>query len=80
MTEIVPGATYQHYKNKKLYTLIGIALETETNEHLAIYQAQYDDPELGPKPIFARPLTMFTESVEHEGTTVPRFQKIREAH
>lgn len=76
MSEYTPGATYQHYKNKKYYTLIGIGMHTESGEKLAIYQAQYDDPELGHNPIFARPADMFFETVSHEGRALPRFQKI----
>mgnify|MGYP001077659223 FL=1 len=67
--------TYKHYKNK-FYTVLGMARHTETLEELVVYQAQYDDPEFGPKAIWVRPKKMFEESVEWEGKTVPRFEFI----
>lgn len=70
------GGYYRHYKNHKEYIVLSIARHTETGESLVIYQGQYDDQEFGPKPIFARPITMFTETVEYEGKQVPRFEKL----
>ncbi|MEK7129134.1 MAG: DUF1653 domain-containing protein, partial [Patescibacteria group bacterium] len=31
---------------------------------------------LGPKPLFVRPLSMFTETVSWQNSTVPRFKFI----
>jgi len=70
------GARYRHYKNLKEYIILSVALHTETQEFLVVYQGQYNDPELGSKPIFARPLAMFTETIEQEGKQVPRFTKL----
>lgn len=56
---ILPGRYYRHFKGK-IYKVIGVALHTETDEQLVIYQAQYDDFKL-----FARPLAMFTEEIDH---------------
>lgn len=72
------GTRYRHYKNLKEYIILSIALHTETQEFLVVYQGQYDDPEFGPKPIFARPLAMFTETIEHEGKQVQRFTKLEQ--
>ncbi len=59
---------YRHYKNRKQYHLMEIATHSETGEQLAIYRALYDD--FG---VWARPLAMFSETVEKDGETVPRF-------
>lgn len=72
----LPGEYYRHYKNKKMYQIIGTALHTETHEDMVVYQAQYDDPELGNQPLFVRPLSMFVENVTYEGQILPRFEKI----
>ncbi len=58
---------YQHYKGP-LYRVIDVATHSESEELLVIYQALY-----GEKGIWARPLKMFTESVEIDGQVVPRF-------
>ena len=58
---------YQHYKGP-MYRVIDIARHSETEESLVIYQALY-----GEKGIWARPLSMFTETIELDGKIVPRF-------
>ena len=63
---------YRHSKSGKLYEVIGIALETETEELLVIYRPLYENE----YELFARPVSMFTETVVLDGKSVPRFQKI----
>ena len=67
---------YKHYKGP-IYQVIGVALDTERNEAVVLYHACYPTPELttdyGKNPIFARPLSMFTEHIEHNNARVPRF-------
>jgi hypothetical protein len=59
---------YRHYKNGKLYEVLGIAHHSETEEELVLYKKLYDDYGL-----WVRPLGMFTEEVAYNGTRVPRF-------
>lgn len=61
---------YQHYKGKE-YEVIGFAKHSETEEKLVLYIALYDDNQM-----WARPYDMFMETVEFEGSQVPRFTKI----
>jgi len=64
---------YKHFKGK-MYQVLLIALHTETEEPLVIYKALY-----GNYQIWARPLKMFTEIVEHDGKTVARFEYVSES-
>lgn len=61
---------YRHFKGN-LYRLICIARHTETMEEMAVYQDV-----LHPEKCWARPACMWEETVEVDGTTVPRFQYI----
>ncbi len=70
------GKMYKHYKTDQLYLVVAIALHTETDEEMVVYQAQYDTADLGHKPVFVRPRAMFEETVFYKDTTVDRFQKI----
>lgn len=64
-----PGR-YRHYKGK-LYTVIGVARHSETNELLVVYR-----PEYGERGLWVRPLAMFSEQVVIEARSVPRFEFI----
>lgn len=66
MSFIVPGR-YRHYKGN-LYQVLGLASHSETLEKLVVYKALYGDG-----AVWVRPATMFTETLEHEGSVVPRF-------
>ncbi len=63
---IKPGL-YQHFKGA-MYRVMEVAHHSETEEPLVIYRALY-----GEKDVWARPLSMFTESVERDGAIKPRF-------
>ncbi|CDZ77225.1 hypothetical protein BN59_03652 [Legionella massiliensis] len=67
---------YQHFKNKNLYEVIGVARHSETLEEMIIYKALYECEEFGKDQIWVRPKIMFFEQVEYEGSIVPRFMKI----
>ena len=63
---IKPGL-YQHFKGA-MYRVIEVAHHSETEEPLVIYHALYGD-----KGVWARPLSMFTQTVERDGAIKPRF-------
>lgn len=68
----ISKGVYKHSKSGKLYEAIGLALETETEEILVIYRPLYENE----YELFARPASMFTETVVLNGKPVPRFEKI----
>ena len=61
---------YQHFKGNR-YELIGIARHSETLEDLVVYRALY-----GEQRLWVRPITMWSETVEREGKSFPRFELI----
>lgn len=64
--QISPGL-YRHYKGSD-YFVYRIATHSETQESLVVYRCLYGDFSW-----WVRPLAMFTETVEREGETQPRF-------
>jgi hypothetical protein len=66
VSSLKPGL-YRHYKGG-FYKVIEVATHSENEQQLVIYQALYGD--MG---YWARPLQMFTELVEHQGTQQARF-------
>ena len=70
MMSFIQTGRYRHYKGRE-YTVIGVARHSETEEELVVYQKEYDDHGL-----WVRPLAMFIENVEVQGTTIPRFQYV----
>lgn len=70
--ELKPGV-YRHFKGNK-YRLFATALHSETMELMVIYQALY-----GEKKLWVRPAAMWSEHIERDGYSGPRFLFIREA-
>lgn len=66
-----PGI-YRHFKGN-LYRLLCVARHSETLEPMAVYQALY-----GERGVWVRPLSMWSETVVHEGACVSRFSYIAE--
>lgn len=66
---VTPGR-YRHFKGNE-YEVIGIAKHSETGEQLVVYRAMY-----GEQDLWVRPYDMFTETVEQNGSRVPRFIKL----
>jgi hypothetical protein len=64
----VPPGRYRHYKGNE-YIVLGVARHSETDEKLVVYRADY-----GERGLWVRPLTMFQETVEVNGQTLPRFE------
>lgn len=65
---------YRHSKSGRLYEVIGVALQTETNEPLVIYKPLYESDQ----EFFARPYDMFVGNVELDGGVKPRFERFIE--
>jgi hypothetical protein len=61
---------YRHYKGNQ-YEVVGMARHSETLEELVVYRALY-----GEHGLWVRPRAMFTEAVEFEGRSVPRFEYV----
>lgn len=72
MADIKAGI-YQHFKGGR-YEVLGTARHSETEEELVVYRPLY-----GGGGLWVRPLTMFTETVERDGTTQPRFRYVEAA-
>lgn len=68
---IEPGI-YEHFKGAQ-YEVLFVARHSETEESFVVYRQLY-----GERSHWIRPATMFTETVEREGRTVPRFARIDE--
>lgn len=68
---IKPGI-YRHFKGN-MYKVIGTARHSETMEEMVVYQALY-----GEMGLWVRPRNMFTEIVERDGKTFPRFEFVEE--
>ncbi len=70
--ETIETGVYRHFKGGD-YLVTGVAVHSETGEPLVIYRPLY-----GAYQLTARPLKMFTETVERDGGSVPRFHLVRE--
>ena len=62
-----PGR-YRHFKGGE-YVVYGVATHSETEEPMVVYRPLYGEGKL-----WVRPLSMFEETVERNGETVPRFE------
>ena len=69
------GDVYRHFKGD-YYVIVGVAMNTETEEYLVIYKKE------GDFKLWARPLDMFLSKVDHEKYPEVeqqyRFEKINE--
>lgn len=75
---------YVHYKHDPggapynyMYEVIGIARNTEEKDSFSVlYRPLYESDWMPPADYQSRPLSMFVETIEKDGRTVPRFTKI----
>ena len=68
---IYPGV-YRHFKGG-IYSVLAVARHSETDEHFVCYEGR----DVNDMPTYwVRPLSMFCESVEHNGRTVQRFTRV----
>lgn len=68
--ESIPLGRYRHYKGNE-YEVIGIARHSETTEPMVVYRALYGDG-----GTWVRPAYMWNETVERDGKTALRFERI----
>ena len=61
---------YEHYKGMR-YEVIDTLRHSETEELMVLYRALYAD-----EGLWARPYTMFFETIILDGIETPRFQYI----
>lgn len=66
MQEIKTGK-YRHFKGNE-YEVLYVAKHSETLEQMVVYRALY-----GEREVWVRPLNMWNELVEYNGTVQPRF-------
>lgn len=63
----VAAGFYQHYKGQ-YYQVLAVTYHSEENAPYVLYRALY-----GEFRLWVRPLSMFSEIVEHQGKRRPRF-------
>ena len=66
----IPLGRYRHFKGNE-YEVIGIARHSEDESPMVVYRALYGDG-----GIWVRPASMWNETIEREGKTFTRFEKI----
>ena len=69
-SEIKIGKKYRHFKGNE-YLVLDMAKHSETMETMVVYKALYGD-----YGVWVRPLEMFLEQIEVNGTMVNRFDEI----
>jgi hypothetical protein len=65
----VPGR-YRHFKGT-IYVVVGIARHSETEEPHVVYHREGDDA------LWVRPVAMWSEHVDRDGYSGPRFAPVR---
>lgn len=70
---LLPPGRYRHFKGGE-YEVLGVARHSEGLEDMVVYRPLYNDTGL-----WVRPLSMFTETVERDGKTQPRFTLLKES-
>ena len=73
MTESIRPGRYRHFKGGE-YEVLFTARHSETLEEMVVYRALYGDG-----GVWVRPLSMWTQQVERDGITQPRFTWLGDA-
>lgn len=71
MEQPKPGR-YRHFKGNE-YEVLGIAKHSETLEPMVVYRPLY-----GEMGLWVRPLSMWSEHVERDGYSGPRFFEVKD--
>ena len=68
----IKAGKYRHFKGN-MYEVLFTATHSETMEELVVYRALY-----GERGLWVRPASMWTEHVERDGYSGPRFIPVEE--
>ena len=68
--QTIPIGHYRHFKGNE-YEVIAIARHSEDESPMVVYRALYGDG-----GVWVRPADMWNETVERDGKTYQRFEKI----
>ena len=68
LLEEIRKGRYRHFKGNE-YEVLFTATHSETQEELVIYKALYGD-----ERVWARPASMWLETVERDGKIIKRFE------
>lgn len=66
----IPLGRYRHFKGNE-YEVLAIARHSETTEPMVVYRALY-----GEGGVWVRPADMWNETVERDGKTCKRFERV----
>ncbi|MEG0692264.1 MAG: DUF1653 domain-containing protein [Oscillospiraceae bacterium] len=72
MEQVIKLGRYKHFKGNE-YEVLYCARHSETLEDMVVYRALY-----GEFGVWVRPISMWNETVEHNGVVVTRFTYIGE--
>lgn len=73
--EALPKGIYRHYKGNS-YEVLGTAFHSETEEPMVVYKSLYEST-YPSGTLWVRPLSMFTENITIDGSSVPRFRLVK---
>ncbi len=73
MPSPLPAGRYRHFKGHE-YVALGVARESETKSEFVVYH-----PADNPGDLWLRSLEMWSERVEHDGVSTPRFELLSAA-
>lgn len=66
---------YLHFKGRP-YNVLGVGIDNMHLDTYIIYQALYEDPNFGSNTLWARPISLFTDTKTVDGKEIPRFRYI----